>query len=176
MTYVIIGVVLLLIIVPIFSVLPSVRQRQQMAMRMAARGEGVSVELTTIKDPNPDQEKYISHIGKRIEPDLKVAAYRVQRHRESGWRQLQQVNWCLKKDLAGAWHWDQPAHPAMSDELQRFLDEQVPALPEDVEQVHEVGYNIVVYWHERNAGDEKVVFDFLKQCAALPLRKPSKDE
>ena len=167
---------MLAIIVPIFSVLPSARQRQQMAMRMAARRDGVSVELTTITDPNPNQDKYISHIGKKIEPNLKVAAYRLQRRRASDWRQLPQVNWCLKKDLAGAWHWQAPADEAMSAELKDFLDQRVQALPEDTEQVQEVGYNIVVYWHERNPGDEDTVFNFLKQCAALPLHKPQEEE
>ncbi|HCC44491.1 MAG TPA: hypothetical protein DEQ32_08855, partial [Gammaproteobacteria bacterium] len=60
MVYLIIGIVLLIVLVPIFSVLPSARQKQQMMMRQTARAAGVSVDLTIIDDPNPDQDKYLS--------------------------------------------------------------------------------------------------------------------
>ena len=176
MAYVIIAVVLLLIIVPIFSVLPSARQREQMAMRNAARAEGVTVELTSIADPNPKQDKYISHIGKPIDPVLKVAAYRVQRRRSSNWRLLPQVNWRFSRDLEGNWHPQQSASEHISDDLAAWLPEQVVQLPADVEQVEEMNYNIIVYWHERRPGDEKKVFEFLKQCAGLPLHKPLEDD
>jgi hypothetical protein len=174
--YVIVAVVLLLVIVPIFSVLPNARQRGQMAMRNAARSAGVSVELTSIADPNPDQDKYTSHIGKKIDPILKVAAYRVQRRRERDWRQLPQVNWCLQKDLGGHWHWTEPASEFMSDELCVWLDENINTLPNDVMQVDETSYNVTVYWHERVKGEEEKVFSFLKHCAGLPLHKPQNEE
>lgn len=175
MVYLIIGLVLLIIIVPIFSVLPSRRQREQMAMRKAAREAGVSVELTSIDDPNPDQEKYISHIGKKIPAKLKVAGYRIQRRRVGDWRRLPSVNWCLKKKLEDGWQWTE-AGDAMSEELKRFVDAEVHHLPADVEQVEESGYNIVVYWHERVKGSEAVVLNFLKSCAELALHKPIDDE
>ena len=54
MVYVLIGVILLAIIVPIISVLPSARQKERMQMRMVARAAGVSVELTSIDDPNSE--------------------------------------------------------------------------------------------------------------------------
>jgi hypothetical protein len=55
--YVLVGVILIVIIVPIISVLPSARQKERMQMRMIARAAGVSVELTSIDDPNPKQGK-----------------------------------------------------------------------------------------------------------------------
>ena len=101
MVYFIIGIVLLVIVVPIFSVLPSARQRQQMKMRQGARAAGVSVDLTTIDDPNPEQDKYISHTGRSIPARLNVAGYRIQRRRQQNWRRLPEVDWCLKRKLHG---------------------------------------------------------------------------
>jgi len=51
MVYLIIGLAVLFIVVPILAVLPSPRQREQLAMRNAARAAGVLVELTSIDDP-----------------------------------------------------------------------------------------------------------------------------
>lgn len=172
MAYIIITLVLLVIIVPILSVLPSARQKEQMVMRQVARNAGVQVELTSITDPNPKQDKYISHIGKQLDPILKVVAWRVQRKREGGWRQLPAVDWCLQKNLDGTWareHW--PAD-TMSEELVEYLNETIEQLPDDVEQVEENTYNLTVYWHERTKGSEQQVIDFLKNCVALPLHRP----
>jgi hypothetical protein len=175
LVYVIIGLVLLIIIAPIISVLPSARQKEQMVMRKSAREAGISVELTSIDDPNPDQEKYVSHIGKKIPAKLKVAGYRIQRRRIGDWRRLPAVNWCLEKKFEDGWQWTETSQ-SMSGVLKRFLDEEVPKLPDDVEQVEESDYNIVVYWRERTKGSEGNVLDFLKRCAELALREPDKNE
>ena len=58
MVYLIIGIAILLIIVPIFAVLPSAKQKAQMALRQQAQRAGVNVGLTQINDPQPDQPKY----------------------------------------------------------------------------------------------------------------------
>ena len=99
MVYVLIGVILIVVIVPIISVLPSARQKEQMQMRMIARAAGVSVELTSIDDPNPKQGKYIAYTGKPIPPVLKVVAYRLQRKRARDWRHLPKVSWCMFRGL-----------------------------------------------------------------------------
>lgn len=172
MVYVLIGVALLFVIVPIIAVLPSARQKTQMKMRTAAREVGVQVELTTIDDPNPDQDKYTSHIGKKLPTRLNVAAYRLQRKREQDWRQLPEVNWSLYRDLEKSWHWRSPPADEMHPELVAWLDNSTAQLPEDVEQVEENRYTITVYWHERTAGTEQQVFDFLQSCADKPLIAP----
>ena len=105
MVYVIIGVALLFIIVPIIAVLPSARQKEQMRMRAAARKAGIAVELTSIEDPEPAQDKYISPTGRALEPVLKTAAWRVQRDRGRGWRELPPVAWCGVRRATG---WDRP--------------------------------------------------------------------
>jgi hypothetical protein len=180
MAYIIIGFVLLLIIGPIIAVLPSKRQKAQMAMRKVAMSAGISVELTSISDPNPKQDKYLSNTGKALAPTLKVIAYRLQRKREGHWRRLPPVSWCLQKkreaqgELA-PWVWTQQSDE-MSGDLAAWLEGELPGLPGDVEQIEEAGYNIAVYWHEKKAGDELPVIAFLKACAELPLRKTTDDE
>jgi hypothetical protein len=173
--YVIIGVVLLLIIAPIISVLPSARQKARMVMRQAAMAAGVAVELTSIDDPNPKQDKYIGNTGKAIPPVLKVVGYRLQRKRVRDWRQLPVVEWALERDLERQWHWQSDPGDSMSPELRSWLQARTQELPDDVERVEEQSYNIRVYWHEAKAGDEVVVVGFLKDCAQIPLH-PIGDE
>ncbi len=172
MVYVLIGVILLAIIVPIISVLPSARQKERMQMRMVARAAGVSVELTSIDDPNPKQDKYIGNTGKPIPAVLKVVAYRLQRKRERDWRELPKVSWCLLKDLENNWCWKSEPDPLMNKELAEWLWEIAPSLPADVVQIEEDSYTLCVYWHERTRGDEQAVLDFLKDCVELPLIEP----
>ena len=158
--------VIFLIVVPLFSILPSARQRQQMEMRRAARAAGVSVDLMTIDDPNPGQDKYISHAGQIIPARLQVAAYRIRRPSQPERRLLPKVEWCLKRELDGSWAWvSKELH--VSSELKNFLDEAKDYLPEDVEKVEESYNNIVVYWHERAAGSEENVLNFLQKCAEM---------
>ncbi len=176
MEYVIIAVILIIVIVPIFSVLPTARQKEQMVMRQIARGAGVQVELTTIDDPNPKQEKYLSHIGTKIEPNLKVIAWRVQRKREGGWRQMPPVHWCIQKALDGTWRFDRWPTESMNEVLVTFIKSALQSLPDDVEQIEEEGFNITVFWHERHKGSEQQVIEFLKECAALALYAPNEED
>jgi len=170
--YVLIGVILLAIIVPILLVLPSTRQKERMQMRMIARAAGVSVELTSIDDPNPKQDKYIGYTGKRIPAVLKVVAYRLQRKRDSDWRHLPKVSWCLFKGLDNNWHWTSELDEAMNKQLAGWLEDVAPDLPSDVVQIEEDSYNICVYWHESTRGDEQAVLDFLKHSTELSLIEP----
>ena len=172
MAYLIIAAALLFIIVPIIGVLPSARQKAQMTMRNVARGAGVTVEITVIEDPNPDQEKYISNLGRKLEPKLNVAGWRLQRRRDRDWRQLPRVDWCLKRNLDSSWRWEPAPPPAMNPALVAWLDGTVQSLPADVEQVREQAYTIEVFWHEREPGSETQVIEFLRGCAALPLHAP----
>ena len=61
----------------------------------------------------------------------------------------------------------------MSVELKNWLDESIPLLPNDVEQVEETGYMVSVYWHERTSGTEAEILAFLDKCINLPLHEPS---
>ena len=148
-------------------------------MRQAAMAAGVSVDITTIDDPNPKQDKYVSQsTGKPLLAKLKVVGYRLQRRRGDDWRQKPGVHWCFERRLKagevamGALTAVLFPRQQLSAELVEFLGTEVPLLPVDVEKVEEVAYNITVYWHEKEAGSERHVIDFLKRCAQLPLHSP----
>ena len=171
MVYVVIGLILLFIILPILAMLPSARQREQMQMRRLARAAGVTVQLTSIEDPNPDRERYTTGTGRALPPLLKVVVWSRGRETAVGWRQLPEVNWCLQRNPDKSWRWSGEVPAAMSEELKAWLDEALVSLPEDVEQVQESRYRIEVCWHERSMGTEQLVLDFLEHCAKLPLHK-----
>jgi hypothetical protein len=176
MAYLLIGFILLLIIAPMFALLPSARQKEQMNLRNAATGKGIIVELTSILDPIPRQDKYISNTGKRLEPLLKVVAYRVSRKKPRHWRLQPSVDWGLERgdedapELPGTWRWN----PLKSDDLplkiERFLVSELASLPDDVVKIDEINRVLSIYWHERSGDDGlAVIVRFLNGCIEIPI-------
>lgn len=181
MVYVLIGVVLLVIIVPIIGVLPSARQKEQMALRRKAMAEGLSVELTRIEDPDPDPEKYRSVTGKALEPAMSVTAYRILRPTPRNWRQAPRVDWAVVRragapggELPPGWTWENELSKDMSNELKSFIANGLQKMPNDVVRVDEVRRVISVYWNERDGEDAlNEVIHFLKECAGIvPANDP----
>ena len=140
MTYLIIAIALLFVIAPIFAILPSGRQKEQMKLRRSAMSKGISVELTRIQDPNPHQDKYLSNTGKPLDPVLSIAAYRKGRPRPKQWRISPQIDWTLENDeirstdvlsseLPGNWHWVPSKPPELSDDFESFLKQELESLP-----------------------------------------------
>jgi len=155
MVYLGIAFVVLLIVAPIIALLPSARQKEQMALRKAARERGLRTELTTIEDPDPDPGKYRSVTGKELPRELKCIAYRRPRPRPAGWRWLPAMEWAVVRGepadgaLPDGWRWDVPLPPAASDELRSTLVSTLESLPDDVVKVDESHYIVSVYWLER---------------------------
>ncbi|MBD3648016.1 MAG: hypothetical protein HUJ31_11330 [Pseudomonadales bacterium] len=180
MVYLLIGAVILLIVGPIIAVLPSKRQREQMAMRKKAMAAGVSIEFTSIEDPDPDPEKYLSNTGKPLERIMRVVAYRVLRPKPSSWRQMPRIDWCAVRtgasgsgELPDGWQWANQLPAEMSNELRSFLVNGLQKMPNDVVRVDEVRFVISAYWNERG-GDEdlSIIMDFLSECAGINPVKP----
>lgn len=173
--YVFIGLVLLLIIGPIIAVLPSPRQKEQMDLRHLAKGLGINIELTSITDPVPKQDKYISSLGKSLEPILKVIAYRKARKMPEEWRRATIVNWAIERrlesvddDLPGNWCWVEGGPATLPMEFFTQLGAALAVLPDDVERVDEMNRVLSVYWHERgDAVAVRCIDQFLDSCAAL---------
>jgi hypothetical protein len=176
MVYLIIVVILLVIIGPIIAVLPSARQKERMAMRQRAMAQGISVELTSIEDPDPDPNKYLSNTGKPLERIKRVVAYRMLRERPADWRRLPRIDWCALRcggpgtgGLPPGWAWQNELPSQMSNRLKEFIVDGLQMLPNDVVRVDEVRYMVSVYWNEQGSGENlDPVVDFLKECVEIP--------
>jgi hypothetical protein len=180
LAYLIIGIVLLVVLAPIFAILPSKRQKQQMQMRKLAMAKGIRVDLVKIEDPHPDREKYITSTGKPLDPVMDAIAWRIPRPRPRNWRLLPVLDWSVIKaaDAPGfsqGWVWEVPCEH-LTDEFSAFLTAHLPKLPDDVVRVEELKYTISLYWHERC--DEQTVqqiVDFLVSCRDLPSHADGDD-
>ena len=183
MVYIIISVVLLLIIAPIIAVLPSARQKQQMSMRRDALALGINVELTSILDPIPKQEKYLSSTGMQLEPSLSVSAYRMARKMSQSWRKIPTVNWAIERRVSNGdpylpdtWSWGEKKPENMSEELVDFIATEIILLPDDVVRVDEINRIISIYWHERSDSDGvQQIAKFLDGCTRRPEVKADDD-
>ncbi|XOV89402.1 MAG: hypothetical protein ACFHX7_05800 [Pseudomonadota bacterium] len=185
MVYLGIVLLLLVIIAPIFSLLPSARQKQQMALRRMGMAEGIRVDLTQVEDPDPDPAAYVSNTGKPLPRIIKVAAYRLPRPRPNNWRDLPRCNWQIGRcknastgELPDGWVYLQPLHEATSEAMKDFLGRALPTLPDDVIVVEEETYVVSVYWREIGGEDAlRQVLAFMKACVQVaPLDlNPLKD-
>ncbi len=170
MTYIIIGFVLLLIIAPIVAIMPSTRQKAQMAKRTEAMAKDIRVDLTQIDDPDPNPGDYVSNTGKPLERRCPVAAYRIPRRRPRDWRQVPSTDWAVDRVAAEnnqnpvrGWRWDGQPGKNISNELNEFIVSNLGVLPNDVMRVEEKKFLISVYWKE--VGEVQETIDFLTGCA-----------
>lgn len=140
MTTLIIILAVVLILGSALWVLPSPRQRQQMALRRDAMRKGLQVKLTRIKD--------LQYPGEEIA----CIAYRLQRQRVNG---PAIATWMLRRHSEAdgelqipGWIFDR------SEGRHRFVDGDAVAatlapLPEDVLAVQSTAGALSVYWNER---------------------------
>lgn len=77
MTWVIVALVLIGVIGPLFWMLPSQRERQVGALRGAARGAGLLVELASVPKPNASAHERVSAGGVARDAKIRCAAYRL---------------------------------------------------------------------------------------------------
>lgn len=177
MIYLGIAFVVLLLVAPIVALLPSARQREQMALRREAMAAGLRTELTTIDDPDPDQDRYVSVTGKRLEPKLKCIAYRVSRPRPPEWRDLPAVEWSLIRVKDGSWRWEDAPSEALSGTLADAITDIAQGMPADAVRLDESHYVVSVYWQEkgRSEGLDAIVAG-LKTLASTPPHVPPPPE
>lgn len=180
MIYFFIGLAILLIIGPIFALLPSKRQKAQLALRNVARKRGLAVELTQIDDPDPQPGDYISATGKRLPQVKKCIAYRVQRKPQETWQNLPNINWAIARksetsdDLAEGWCWIDTDSDTLSPQFVQTLKNLLRLLPADTFKVDEVGSVASIYWTEQ--GDEQdvaAIHEFLAHVVAVDRRGKS---
>lgn len=177
MAWLIIILAILLIAGPAYALLPSAKQRRQMAMRREAMGEGIGVELTQIEDPDPDPEKYLSATGRPLDRIMSVAAYRLNRQVEQGWRRQQPLEWCVVRSgiqgsgLPAGWEWHDDINSRVTQELKGFIQSHLDNVPDDVIRIDEKNSVVSVYWTESDEEDAPgKVIDFLKACVLINPR------
>jgi hypothetical protein len=159
MTWLLIIFILALIIGPILALIPSPRQKEQTAFRNEAKSRGISVELCSIEDPDPNPDNYLSATGKRLDPVIKCIAYRIARKRPLHWQRAARIHWKLIQtqgarlaDLPDGWKWHEPA-VELAEVSRQSLIRCLPQLPDDVIAVEESNYVVSVYWHEKGGTD-----------------------
>lgn len=163
--------------------LPSARQKEQMALRNRARAQGLQVELTRIDDPDPEPGKYITLTGKPLDPILKCIAYRIPRKRLRDWRRQPIVNWkvfrkrgAMSDGLPADWEWHETSLETLPQQLRSRIKEGLPTLPADVVVVDEKNYQVSIYWHERGGETGlEALTHLLKTVIATPLFEPEED-
>jgi hypothetical protein len=171
----------LLIIGPAFALLPSARQKEQIAMRRFAMGEGAVVELTKTDDPDPDGDDYLTATGKPLPQVLSVVAYRLHRPPSTHWRKMDPIDWCVVRRQAAVspvpgWEW-LTSPQQVNPDFTAYLTAAVGRLPADVVKVEEKASVISVYWKEvGGAASAEVIVDFLKATRDVPVHLPLEED
>jgi len=170
MTYLFIGLVLMMIIGPIIAILPSRSQKQIMQLRQSMMNRGVSVQLTEIDDPNPNQSKYQTSAGRQLPAKMKVAAYKkallgaTQAKQSSPWHVTRQAP--IASEVVFVSDKDIP----LPDEARNLLETHGRNLPLTTHAIAWDGRTLVVYWIEQGDLEQgEKVFTFLiegLQCLA----------
>jgi hypothetical protein len=110
LTWIVIVLVLLAAFGPIFWMLPSRTDRRLAAMRARARTHGVHVEITQLPDIDADASARVTAGGKRLQPTVTCAAYRLPLRREARaapqWKLLR--NRAVSDGPIDGWQWDSP--------------------------------------------------------------------
>jgi hypothetical protein len=95
---------------PILWMLPSPSDRRLAAMRARARSQGIHVEIAQLPDLEADPAARVTAGGRRLEPKVQCAAYRMPLRREARaapqWRLLR--NHAATDGPIDGWQWDSP--------------------------------------------------------------------
>ncbi len=163
------------------AILPSKRQKQQMAFRQSARSAGVSVALVKVEDPDSDRDKYLSATGRPLPRDLACVAYRRPRKKAMSPAGIPTPGWRLTRDKScgNQLTWVESDSGDLDPTFRQFVESHLSDLPADVIRLDETAGLVSVYWHERS--DEEglaKLLGFLNRVVALNpcLQKDSSSE
>ena len=170
MNYLIVFLILLLVVAPIVSILPSKRQKQQMIFRRDARAAGINVALVKIDDPDSDKEKYLSATGRPLPKDLNCVAYRKPRKKTKNWSGDKLPDWVMVRDKSGDGHlrWQGDSAENIDPGFRQAVEEWTTRLPADIVRIDETSQLVSIYWHEHS--DEQGlqnIFQFLNFIVTL---------
>lgn len=163
MTWVLIGVVLLVAFGPVLWLVPSKKDRRLTALRARGRAEGLVVELRRINNPEPEPQERVSAGGVVKTPVIESASYGLMlgqklRHLP-GWR-LVRVTGQEVDDPFPGWRYDQIPKGDGRRHLPEMLsitDPLLNGLPDDVAGIEVSSAMLSVFWLEKPGSDEDVV-------------------
>jgi len=163
MSWVLIGVVLLVAFGPVLWLVPSKKDRRLTALRARGRAEGLVVGLMRINNPEPAPEERVSAGGVVKTPVIECASYSLMlgqklRHLP-GWR-LVRVTEPEADDPFPGWRYDQIPKGDGRRHLSQMLsiaDPMLKELPDDVPGFEISAAMLSVFWLEKPGSDEDVV-------------------
>ncbi len=163
MTWVIIGLVLVVAFGPILWLVPSKRDKRLSAMRARARSEGLVVEVRRIPKPDPQPEDRVNAGGKVRSPMLECASYGLALPRSlrvlPAWRMVRRAAE-RSPDPFPDWQYDlRPKGEGRSylDAVLTLAAEALGRLPEDVVALEVSPRMVLAYWLERPGSNEASV-------------------
>jgi hypothetical protein len=148
LTWLIIGLILFAAFGPLVWLVPSRRDRRLAKMRSRARALGIQVEMTQLPDVAAPPSERVSAGGRRREPMVSCAAYRLALPRTARaapqWRLLRggtEPNGPLP-----GWGWDSP--PAGDVQYWERVGEIIAAVPADTLACSAQATEVACWWRE----------------------------
>jgi hypothetical protein len=157
MQWFVIALVLLAAFGPVLWLLPSAKDRRLTRLRGRARSLGLEVEISRLPDLAAAPAERVTAGGRRREPMLLAACYRLPARRKLNrapqWR-------VLKGDDAGpipGWQWD--GAPAGSQTYWGELAGQLARLPSDALACAADAHSVACWWREQTPQGPDAVLD-----------------
>ncbi|MFL2505470.1 MAG: hypothetical protein ACJ0Q2_10330 [Candidatus Azotimanducaceae bacterium] len=167
MTYFFIVLAVVFVLTPLLSIFPKKRQREIQKMRALALKSGV---IVTINQPMRSKRK----IKESFSQALELAKAREKRggvtysKRRDNLEDLGgrvPVAWRIEKESDGRWSWRNDFRSNGCESFRRWIEKSVIDLPQDTQFVEEQNGFISLTWLEKLPESEKLVIDFLDDCA-----------
>lgn len=165
MTWILIGLVLVVAFGPILWLVPSKRDKRLAAMRARARSEGLLVEMRRIPKPDPRPEDRVSSGGRVRNPVIECASYSQPLQRGlkflPGWRLIRKPA-SEAADPFPDWQYDvrpEGEGRAYLPEMLEVAPDCLKRLPADVVAIEVAPRMVLAYWLERPGTNADTVSD-----------------
>lgn len=159
MQWIVIALVLLAAFGPVLWLLPSAKDRRLTKLRGRARSLGLEVEISRLPDLAAPPAERVTAGGRRREPMLLVACYRLPSRRKLNrapqWR-------VLKGDGVGpvtGWQWD--GAPAGSQAYWEKLARELTRLPSDARGCAADAHSMACWWREETPEGPDAALDLV---------------